>query len=129
MRVFCFYILFYIIYHNILFTEIIECASCTLYPPPPSAPPPTTRERPNGCRTVFVGGLPDNITESIITDVFERCGKIYTLRLSKKNFCHIRFFYENSVDAAICLSGYRIRIGNQTDLPNTGRYLQNNLNN
>lgn len=36
--------------------EIIHCKSCTLFPPNPNAPPPTTRERPPGCRTVFVGG-------------------------------------------------------------------------
>lgn len=101
--------------------EIIHCKSCTLFPPNPNAPPPTTRERPPGCRTVFVGGLPENMTEEIITEVFERCGEITTLRLSKKNFCHIRFVYEASVDAAIFLSGYRIRIGSNTDPPNTGR--------
>ncbi|XP_044269332.1 ecto-NOX disulfide-thiol exchanger 2 [Tribolium madens] len=101
--------------------EIIHCKSCTLFPPNPNAPPPTTRERPPGCRTVFVGGLPENMTEEIITEVFERCGEITTLRLSKKNFCHIRFVYEASVDAAIFLSGYRIRIGSNSDTPNTGR--------
>lgn len=101
--------------------EIIHCKSCTLFPPNPNAPPPTTRERPPGCRTVFVGGLPENMTEEIITEVFERCGEITTLRLSKKNFCHIRFVYEQSVDAAIFLSGYRIRIGSNSDPPNTGR--------
>lgn len=36
--------------------EIIHCKSCTLFPPNPNAPPPTTRERPPGCKTVFVGG-------------------------------------------------------------------------
>lgn len=101
--------------------EIIHCKSCTLFPPNPNAPPPTTRERPPGCRTVFVGGLPENMTEDVITEVFERCGEITTLRLSKKNFCHIRFVYEASVDAAIFLSGYRIRIGSNTDAMNTGR--------
>lgn len=101
--------------------EIIHCKSCTLFPPNPSAPPPTTRERPPGCRTVFVGGLPDNMTEEIIMEVFERCGEITTLRLSKKTFCHIRFVFENSVDAAIFLSGYRIRIGSNPDTPNAGR--------
>lgn len=101
--------------------EIIHCKSCTLFPPNPNAPPPTTRERPPGCRTIFVGGLPENITEDIIREVFERCGEITTLRLSKKNFCHIRFLFEASVDAAIFLSGYRIRIGSNTDPPNTGR--------
>ncbi|XP_025832570.1 ecto-NOX disulfide-thiol exchanger 2 [Agrilus planipennis] len=101
--------------------EIIHCKSCTLFPPNPNAPPPTTRERPLGCRTVFVGGLPENMTEEIIREVFERCGEITTLRLSKKNFCHIRFLYEHCVDHAIFLSGYRIRIGSNTDPPNTGR--------
>lgn len=101
--------------------ELISCKSCTLFPPNPSAPPPTTRERPFGCRTVFVGGLPESITEDIIREVFDRCGEITTLRLSKKNFCHIRFMFEASVDSAIYLSGYRMRIGNHTDTANCGR--------
>ncbi|XP_012276181.1 ecto-NOX disulfide-thiol exchanger 2 [Orussus abietinus] len=101
--------------------EIIHCKSCTLFPPNPNAPPPTTRERPPGCRTIFVGGLPENITEAIIQEIFERCGEITTLRLSKKNFCHIRFVLEASVDAAIYLSGYRVRIGSSGDSANTGR--------
>ncbi|XP_076623463.1 ecto-NOX disulfide-thiol exchanger 2 [Colletes latitarsis] len=101
--------------------EIIHYKSCTLFPPNPNAPPPTTRERPPGCRTIFVGGLPENITETIIREIFERCGEITTLRLSKKNFCHIRFVLENSVDLAIYLSGYRVRIGSSGDSANTGR--------
>lgn len=101
--------------------ETITCKSCVLLPPNPNAPAPTTRERPPGCRTVFVGGLPENITEDIIREVFERCGEITTLRLSKKNFCHIRFVFEASVDSAIYLSGYRIRISNLADSPNCGR--------
>lgn len=101
--------------------ETITCKSCILLPPNPNAPPPSTRERPLGCRTVFVGGLPENITEEIIREIFERCGEITTLRLSKKNFCHIRFVFEASVDSAIYLSGYRIRINNLADSPNCGR--------
>lgn len=101
--------------------EVITCKSCTLFPPNPNAPVPTTRERPPGCRTVFVGGLPENVTEDIIREVFERCGEITTLRLSKKNFCHIRFVFEPSVDSAIYLSGYRIRLGANTDSTNCGR--------
>ncbi|XP_044746718.1 ecto-NOX disulfide-thiol exchanger 2 [Coccinella septempunctata] len=101
--------------------EIIHCKSCTLFPPNPNAPLPSTRERPPGCKTVFVGGLPENITEEIIMEVFDRCGEITTLRLSKKNFCHIRFMYEACIDAAIYLSGFRIRIGSNSDPANTGR--------
>lgn len=101
--------------------ETINCKSCILVPPFKNAPAPTTRERPSGCRTVFVGGLPENITEDIIREVFERCGEITTLRLSKKNFCHIRFMFEASVDSAIYLSGYRIRINGMSDAPNCSR--------
>lgn len=101
--------------------ELISCSSCTLFPPNPTVPPPTTRERPAGCRTVFVGGLPESVTEDIIREVFDRCGEITTLRLSKKNFCHIRFAFEASVDSAIYLSGYRLRIGNRPDAANCGR--------
>lgn len=99
--------------------ELISTPSCTLFPPNPTVPPPTTRERPPGCRTVFVGGLPENITEDMIREVFDRCGEITTLRLSKKNFCHIRYAFEASVDSAIYLSGYRMRItAGGTGIPN-----------
>lgn len=101
--------------------EIIHYKSCTLFPPSLHAPPPTTRDRPPGCRTVFVGGLPEKINEDVIHEIFERCGEITTLRLSKKNFCHVRFVFEASVDAALYLSGYRVRIGSNIDPGFTGR--------
>lgn len=45
--------------------EPIHLKSCTLFPPNPQAPLPTTRERPLGCKTVFVGGLAENITGTV----------------------------------------------------------------
>ncbi|MEE6471111.1 hypothetical protein FKM82_009183 [Ascaphus truei] len=84
-------------------------------------PPPSTRERPPGCKTVFVGGLPENATEEIIQEVFEQCGDITAIRKSKKNFCHIRFAEEFMVDKAIYLSGYRMRLGSSTDKKDSGR--------
>ncbi|XP_066571085.1 ecto-NOX disulfide-thiol exchanger 2 isoform X3 [Amia ocellicauda] len=101
--------------------EIIHCKSCTLFPPNPNLPPPATRERPPGCKTVFVGGLPENATEQLIVEVFEQCGEIIAIRKSKKNFCHIRFAEEYTVDKALFLSGYRIRLGSSTDKKDTGR--------
>ncbi|XP_011186422.1 uncharacterized protein LOC105214596 [Zeugodacus cucurbitae] len=101
--------------------EVIKTKSCILFPPNPNAPPPTTRERPPGCRTVFVGGLPENCTEDVVREIFESCGEITTLRASKKNFCHIRYRHEASVDRAIYLSGYRIRISNSSEPSNFGR--------
>jgi hypothetical protein len=50
-----------------------------------------------------------DIAEEIIQEIFERCGEMTTIRLSKKNFCHIRFVFESSVDAAIYLSGKLIK--------------------
>ncbi|XP_069495415.1 ecto-NOX disulfide-thiol exchanger 1 isoform X2 [Ambystoma mexicanum] len=101
--------------------EIIHCKNCTLFPPNPSLPPPSTRERPPGCKTVFVGGLPENATEETIQEVFEQCGEITAIRKSKKNFCHIRFAEEFMVDKAIFLSGYRMRLGSSTDKKDSGR--------
>uniref|UniRef100_A0A4W5S157 Ecto-NOX disulfide-thiol exchanger 1 n=1 Tax=Hucho hucho TaxID=62062 RepID=A0A4W5S157_9TELE len=101
--------------------EIIHCQSCTLFPQNPNLPPPSTRERPPGCKTVFVGGLPENASEEIIREVFDQCGDIIAIRKSKKNFCHIRFSEEFMVDKSLYLSGYRMRIGSSTDKKDSGR--------
>ncbi|XP_014257458.1 ecto-NOX disulfide-thiol exchanger 2 isoform X2 [Cimex lectularius] len=106
---------------EVMVKEMIQLKSVTLVPPPPGTPLPTTRERPPGCKTIFVGGLAENTTEDIIREIFSRCGEMLTVRLSNKKFCHIRFMHEPSVDAALYFSGYRMRIENKTDLPNTGR--------
>jgi len=92
---------------NVIQTDkrIIQLEQCTLYPPPANAPAPTSRERPPGCRTVFVGGLPDSITEDIMKSIFTNYGEILTIRLSNRKFCHIRFENERSVDLALELSG------------------------
>uniref|UniRef100_A0A3P9K733 Ecto-NOX disulfide-thiol exchanger 2 n=1 Tax=Oryzias latipes TaxID=8090 RepID=A0A3P9K733_ORYLA len=101
--------------------EIIHCKTCTLFPPNPNLPPPATRERPPGCKTVFVGGLPENANEQLIVEIFGQCGDITAIRKSKKNFCHIRFAEEGTVDKALFLSGYRIRLGSSTDKKDSGR--------
>lgn len=88
--------------------RIIQLELCTLYPPPANAPAPTSRDRPPGCRTVFVGGLPDSITEDIMKSIFTNYGEILTIRLSNRKFCHIRFENECSVDLALELSGILI---------------------
>jgi len=92
-----------------------------LYPPNPNAPAPTLREKPGGCRTVFIGGTPDKADEDILRDVFERCGPIQTCRLNKKNFAHIRFMNESAVDHAVLLSGWRLKVDNNSDQPYTSK--------
>ncbi|XP_034064016.1 ecto-NOX disulfide-thiol exchanger 2 isoform X1 [Gymnodraco acuticeps] len=101
--------------------EIIHCTTCTLFPPNPNLPQPATRDRPPGCKTVFVGGVPENSNEQLIVEVFGQCGEIVAIRKSKKNFCHIRFAEEFTVDKALFLSGYRIRLGSSTDKKDSGR--------
>ncbi|XP_045766467.1 ecto-NOX disulfide-thiol exchanger 2-like [Maniola jurtina] len=83
---------------------------CKLIPPASGSTHPPRRARPPGCRTIFVGGLPEKIRESTVREIFERYGRIHILRLSKKNFCHIRFDRESCVDAAMAISGYRIKL-------------------
>ncbi|KAJ8713419.1 hypothetical protein PYW07_013789 [Mythimna separata] len=83
-----------------------------LIPPDSGTPQPPRRSKPPGCRTIFVGGLPDKIRESIVREIFETYGRIHTLRLSKKNFCHIRFDREECVDQAMMISGYCIKLIN-----------------
>merc|ERR1719259_42907 len=99
----------------------LKCKAVTLSPPSRMGPPPTTRDKPLGCRTVFIGGLPENVTEEMVCDVFERCGEITSVRLSKKNFAHIRYELEEFVENAVFLSGYRMRINDSSDSSNTGR--------
>ena len=43
--------------------------------------------------------------EEVLKEIFERCGTIITIRMSKKNFAHVRFQRECSVDSAIQFSG------------------------
>ncbi|KAG1667295.1 Ecto-NOX disulfide-thiol exchanger 1 [Nymphon striatum] len=104
--------------------EVIHCTNFTLIPPPPPNSISTfgpTHKRPLGCKTVFVGGLPDSVTEAMMREIFERCGPINIIRMSKKKFCHIRFESEEYVENALFFSGYRMRIGIDGDNPSSGR--------
>ncbi|CAH0386848.1 unnamed protein product [Bemisia tabaci] len=102
--------------------EIIECKDCILYPPNPNMSTPSTRKRPPGCKTIFVGGLPEKTTEDMVREIFARCGDISSIRLNNmKKFCHVRFVEMSSVDNALYLSGYRIKIGQSMDTMYNGR--------
>lgn len=92
-----------------------------LYPPNPNAIAPTLRDKPPGCRTIFIGGVPDKADEEVLRDVFERCGPIHNIRINKKNFAHVRFNSESPVDQAVLLSGWRLKVDNQSDHPYTSK--------
>ncbi|XP_077472886.1 ecto-NOX disulfide-thiol exchanger 1-like isoform X1 [Stigmatopora argus] len=101
--------------------EIIRHDGCALFPRNPKMPSPPTRPRPPGCKTVFVGGLPENAGEDVVRQVFGPCGRIVALRMSKKNFCHVRFAEEFMVDRALRLSGYRLQVGAGADKKDRGK--------
>uniref|UniRef100_A0A672ML25 Ecto-NOX disulfide-thiol exchanger 2 n=1 Tax=Sinocyclocheilus grahami TaxID=75366 RepID=A0A672ML25_SINGR len=109
--------------------EIIHSKSCTLFPPNPTHSQhisPTTRSATPCIKSWYSvfqiqPRWPENATEQLIVEVFEQCGSIIAIRKSKKNFCHIRFAEEHTVDKALFLSGYRIRLGSSTDKKDTGR--------
>eukprot|EP00927_Polykrikos_kofoidii_P025604 TRINITY_DN22975_c0_g1_i1.p1 TRINITY_DN22975_c0_g1~~TRINITY_DN22975_c0_g1_i1.p1 ORF type:complete len:872 (-),score=83.52 TRINITY_DN22975_c0_g1_i1:76-2691(-) len=69
--------------------------------------------KPEDCRTVWIGGLPQEVTEASIREVFEPCGEIKEIRLDKSrrsgaSFCHVEFVDSSSVDRAVRISGCRI---------------------
>ncbi|XP_077584202.1 ecto-NOX disulfide-thiol exchanger 1-like isoform X3 [Stigmatopora nigra] len=101
--------------------DIIRHDGCALFPRNPRTPSPPTRPRPPGCKTVFVGGLPENAGEEVVRQVFGSCGHIVALRMSKKNFCHVRFGEEFMVDRALLLSGYRLQVGAGVDKKDRGK--------
>ncbi|GFY13783.1 ecto-NOX disulfide-thiol exchanger 1 [Trichonephila clavipes] len=99
---------------NITPNAPITLSNAVLTPPLPGENI-TRRLKPDGCRTVYVGCLPEKITQDIIREAFERCGSILTIRMSDKHFCHIRFNEMESVEQALSLSGYRIKIEDKDD--------------
>lgn len=85
--------------------------SVILIPVSPFEVKPKRREKPANCDTVFVGSLPDNMTEKHLYDLFARCGKVSDVRISRgRNFGHVQFSEPEAVDLAVELSGCRVRI-------------------
>ena len=92
----------------------IQKGSVTFVAPLPDDPPaaPPQEPRPEGCRTVYVGLVPEDCTDTNIHDAFSSCGKIEDIRLNaKKRFCHVQFFREAAIGKAIAYNGYWFRVG------------------
>ncbi|KAF3838663.1 hypothetical protein F7725_010431 [Dissostichus mawsoni] len=114
--------------------EIIHCNSCTLFPPNHSKSP-LLLSLHSYCvksRTTFITSIEIIVSvffeSPCLTDLLPPAtrerppgGDIAAIRKSKKNFCHIRFAEEFTVDKALLLSGYRIRLGSSTDKKDSGR--------
>ncbi|GFS96460.1 ecto-NOX disulfide-thiol exchanger 1 [Trichonephila clavipes] len=93
--------------------------------PPPAGTKADYSPKPDGCHTVFVGGLPEKITADIIKESFEKFGEIDSVRMHSKNFCHVRFTDKESVEQALFLSGYEIKIENKDEPAYNGKLIVN----
>lgn len=67
------------------------------------------RKKPEGCTTVFVGGLSNYIDEDDLQQAFSRFGKIIKIRTIKKWKTLIDFVDSESADAAVQMGGLYIR--------------------
>ena len=61
--------------------EPMKLKYCVVIPRKQGLPMPATRERPDGCRTIFVGGVPEWVQQKVVRDLFEWCGEIESIRL------------------------------------------------
>lgn len=60
--------------HEVDGKEILHFNGFILVPPPPHAPPRSTRDKPPGCKTLFIGGLPETVKEEMIGELMQTCG-------------------------------------------------------
>jgi len=82
---------------------------------PARAPRPTQAlsEKPAGCNTVFVGGLPFTIDEAQMRSLFDECGEISSIRWIEKDgqfkgAGFVEFSDEASVDKAVLKNGHQM---------------------
>ena len=96
--------------------------SVMIIPPPPFSAKPSRREKPVKCDTVFVGSLPESMTEKNLYDLFSECGPIQDVRIARgRHFGHVEFKYDTAVEKAIELAGYTIRIGSSGTSADEGK--------
>lgn len=93
----------------------IFISNAVLLPPIPGVSLPERRERPKGCRTIFVGGLPSNVKQDMLNEMFQRFGIIQNVRSPKSGIYYVRFERQESVENAFLLSGYRFKYHDQNE--------------
>lgn len=81
----------------------------------PGTTTPQRREKPPGCRTIFIGGLPSGITEDNIKEIFQRFGYIDEVKVHKQGVCHVRYQNPESVEQSFFVSGSRIKFHDQME--------------
>ncbi|CAB3252577.1 unnamed protein product [Arctia plantaginis] len=98
-----------------------------ILPPLPGTSVPPRRERPSGCRTILVGGVPQAITEDVVTEIFQRFGDIEEVKLHK-GVCHVRFIKQDSVEQSFSVTGCRLKAHDQNENEATTLYIDFALN-
>lgn len=93
----------------------IYITDAVLLPPIPGEPMQSRSERPPGCRTIFVGGLPHRANYNLVEEIFRHFGRICDFKMHKLGSCNVRFEEEQSVERSFCISGYKIKFHDQSD--------------
>lgn len=93
----------------------IYLSNAALLPPLPNTQLPNRSEKPPGCKTIFIGGFPPNVTKEIINEMFGRFGNIADIKLNKQGVAQVRFENQEPVDQAFFFSGSRFRYMDQLD--------------
>ncbi|KAL4713413.1 hypothetical protein ACJJTC_010398 [Scirpophaga incertulas] len=99
-----------------------------LLPSLPGVVMPARREKPEGCRTIFIGGLPYGITADVITEIFQRFGALSNVNIQRQGVCLVRFEKSESVEQSFCISGYRFKLHNQLETEATTIFVDYALN-
>ncbi|OWR43446.1 ecto-NOX disulfide-thiol exchanger 1 like protein [Danaus plexippus plexippus] len=99
-----------------------------MLPPIPGTVTPERRERPKGCRTIFVGGLPLNVTNDTLMEMFQKFGSIEDIKSPKSGVYYIRFERPESVAPSFFLTGYRFKFHDQIENEATTIFVDYALN-
>ncbi|XP_045539496.1 ecto-NOX disulfide-thiol exchanger 2-like [Papilio machaon] len=102
-------------------------SSGILLPPIPGTSVPSRRERPKGCRTVVVGGLPIGVTTDVVMEIFKRFGEIY-VNSPRHGIFHVRFVSSDVMEQAFYLTGYRFKFHDQSDNEATAIFIDYAMN-
>ncbi|XP_052744651.1 ecto-NOX disulfide-thiol exchanger 2 [Bicyclus anynana] len=102
--------------------------SGVLLPPVPGNTTPQRRDRPKGCRTIFVGGLPSKIKLEILNEMFQRFGTVEDIKSPKNGVYYVRFERPETVENSFSVSGYRFKYHNQTESDASTLYIDYALN-
>ncbi|CAG4990421.1 unnamed protein product [Colias eurytheme] len=102
--------------------------NAVLLPPIPGVTTPQRREKPKGCRTIFVGGLQNGVKSDAISEIFQRFGNIEDVKTPRRGVFYVRFERPESVEQSFFLSGYRMKTHEQGENEATTMFVDYALN-